>query len=107
MLKQPTNVYRQITGITGHVGFKVLVTALQAGYRVRGTIRREAQIETIKSQASIQPFLDQLSFTIVPDITLDGAFDAVLNEVTYVLHIASPPPSAVSLYIHHLNHVGL
>jgi nucleoside-diphosphate-sugar epimerase len=86
----------QITGITGHVGFKVLVTALQAGYTVRGAIRREAQIDTIKSQASIRPFLDQLSFVIVPDITVDGAFDAALKDVTYVLHIASPLPAPVS-----------
>jgi nucleoside-diphosphate-sugar epimerase len=79
------------------VGFKVLATALQAGYTVRGAIRREAQIDTIKSQASIQPFLDHLSFAIVPDITVDGAFDAALKDVTYVLHVASPLPGAVSI----------
>lgn len=79
------------------MGFKVLVTALQAGYTVRGAIRRESQIDTIKSQASIQLFLDHLSFAIVPDITVDGAFDAALKDAIYVLHVASPLPAAVRI----------
>lgn len=33
---------------------------------------------------------------VVPDITIDGAFDNVLQDVKYVLHIASPVPGAVS-----------
>jgi nucleoside-diphosphate-sugar epimerase len=91
-----TNPPIQITGISGHVGFKVLVHALQSGYTVRGVLRREAQIDAIKSQPSIQPFLDRLSFAVVPDITVDGAFGASLKDVTYVLHVASPLPSPVS-----------
>lgn len=86
----------QITGITGHVGFRVLVHALQSGYTIRGIVRREAQIDAIKTRASIQPFLDRLSFAIVPDITVDGAYDAVLKDVTYVVHVASPLPTDVS-----------
>ena len=61
-------------------------------------VRREAQIDTIKSQESIKPYLAHLSFTIVPDITVDGAFVDALKDVTYVLHIASPIPSPVSLF---------
>jgi hypothetical protein len=34
---------------------------------------------------------------IVPDITVDGAFVDALKDVTYVLHVASPIPSPVSL----------
>ena len=61
-------------------------------------VRREAQIDTIKSQESIKLYLAHLSFTIVPDITVDGAFVDALKDVTYVLHIASPIPSPVSLF---------
>ena len=34
----------------------------------------------------------------MPDITIDGAFVDALKDVTYVLHIASPTPSPVSLF---------
>ena len=34
----------------------------------------------------------------MPDITIDGAFVDALKDVTYVLHIASPLPSPVSLF---------
>ncbi|KAI9816623.1 MAG: hypothetical protein M1827_001756 [Pycnora praestabilis] len=79
-----------ITGATGHVGFRTLVTALEAGYHVRSAIRRQEQAETIKATKSVQPFKNNLSFTIVPDITKRSAFEEALHGVVYVLHIASP-----------------
>ena len=33
----------------------------------------------------------------MPDITVDGAFVDALKDVTYVLHVASPITSPVSL----------
>jgi nucleoside-diphosphate-sugar epimerase len=95
-LNNSGNPSLQATGVTGHVGFRVLVYVLQSGYNVRAVVRREAQIDTIKSQKSIKPYLDHLSFTIVPDITVDHAFDDALKDITYVLHVASPLPSPVS-----------
>jgi hypothetical protein len=32
---------------------------------------------------------------VVPDILKDGAFDATLKDVTYIIHIASPLPRKV------------
>jgi uncharacterized protein YbjT (DUF2867 family) len=74
----------------------VLVTALQAGYRVRASVRRSEQSEQIKSAKSIQPYLNKLEFIVVPDITVDGAFDAALKDVIFVEHIASPLARPVS-----------
>ncbi|KAI9763864.1 MAG: hypothetical protein M1840_009048 [Geoglossum simile] len=88
----------KITGISGVVGFRTLVKALRAGYRVRGTVRREGWIDQIKKAASIQPYLDNLEIIIVSDITKDGAFDKALNGVDYVLHIASPLPTSTNDY---------
>ena len=53
-----------LTGGTGHIGFRVLVEALQAGYTVRTSVRRESSIEEIKSAASVKPFLERLSFVV-------------------------------------------
>lgn len=79
-----------LTGGTGHIGFRTLVTALEAGYHVRAAIRRESSIAEITSQASIQPFLQNLTFILVPDITVRNAFDLAVRDVTSILHIASP-----------------
>ena len=68
---------------------------LQAGYRVRAAIRGPESADKIKASKSIQPYLANLEFIIVPDITADGAFDTALDGVVYIEHIASPLPKQV------------
>jgi len=89
----------QITGATGFVGFAVLAKALQAGYKVRISVRKAAQIEIIKSHVLIAPYVEKgvVEFAVVPDITVKGAFDEALKDVVGVLHIASPLPAAVCI----------
>ena len=82
-----------ITGATGHVGFKTLLDALEAGYRVRAAVRSESKAQVITSNpvfkaANIPE--GQLSFVIVPDLTVPGAYDEAVKDVKYVIHIASP-----------------
>jgi len=79
-----------VTGASGHLGFRVLVEALEAGYRVRAPVRRPEQIATIKAAPSIQSHLDNLEIVIVPDILAEGAYDEALVGVTGVIHCASP-----------------
>jgi nucleoside-diphosphate-sugar epimerase len=79
-----------LTGGTGHIGFKTLVTALEAGYRVRAAVRRESSIKDITSASSIKSHLANLTFIIVPDITAPGAFDPAAKDVEAIVHIASP-----------------
>ena len=43
-----------ITGGTGHIGFKVIVDALEAGYSVRAAIRDSSKEETILSAKPIK-----------------------------------------------------
>ncbi|KAI4751092.1 NAD dependent epimerase/dehydratase family protein [Aureobasidium sp. EXF-3400] len=58
-----------ITGATGFIGAQVTLSALRAGYNVKLSVRREAQI------ASLQ------------------AFDTALQGVDFVIHVASPLPN--------------
>lgn len=79
-----------ITGASGHLGFRVLVLALEAGYRVVSTIRKEDQANQISGKRSVRPHIDNLTFAVVKDIAAPNAFDKVMQGVTYVIHVASP-----------------
>jgi nucleoside-diphosphate-sugar epimerase len=83
-----------LTGATGLVGFAVLRAALEKGYKIRAAVRSEAKAETVRSNPTLQHISEeQLSFVIVPDILLDGAFDAAAESVKHILHVASPIPA--------------
>ena len=79
-----------ITGSTGFIGSQVTVLALEAGYRVRLSVRKEQQIQKLKQL--FHQFVSNIDFVVVPDITSSGAFDSVLDGVRYVFHLASPMP---------------
>ncbi|CAD0028972.1 unnamed protein product [Aureobasidium pullulans] len=79
-----------ITGSTGFIGSQVTVLALEAGYRVRLSVRKEQQIQKLKQL--FHQFVSNTDFVVVPDITSPGAFDSVLDGVRYVFHLASPMP---------------
>jgi len=81
-----------ITGATGHVGFRVLVVTLEAGYRVRAAVRNQEKADTILAAPSIKALNpgSRLTFTFVPDILADGAFDEAVKGVDSIIHIASP-----------------
>ncbi|TAQ88214.1 hypothetical protein B7494_g3457 [Chlorociboria aeruginascens] len=79
-----------ITGANGHLGFRVVVSALEAGYKVRAVVRRAAAAAQIKAAKSIQSFLGNLEIVFVEDFLKDGAYDEAIKGMDYVLHIASP-----------------
>ena len=82
------------TGATGHLGFRTLVIALEAGYRARVVLRRLEQAEKIKHARSIKPHSDSMGYVQVPDIRAATAYDEAIKGVDYVLYIASPIYSA-------------
>ncbi|RHZ70718.1 hypothetical protein CDV55_106133 [Aspergillus turcosus] len=85
-----------LTGANGFLGFRVLVFALQAGYKVRFAVRSASKAEKVLSMPSLKalnPSSDQLSWVIVPDMTLPGAYDEAVRGAKYVIHAASPIPS--------------
>ncbi|KAK2602884.1 hypothetical protein N8I77_009386 [Diaporthe amygdali] len=82
-----------ITGATGHVGFRTLVHALRTGLNVRVAVRSQSKASQLLSRLSLKITSKQrqrLSFTVVPDITADGAYDNAMDDVTHVIHVASP-----------------
>ena len=81
-----------ITGGTGHVGFRTLVTALQLGYSVRAAVRSESKKQQILSAQSVKSLNPgpRLTFAIVPDLTVDGAYDEAVQDTAYIIHLASP-----------------
>ena len=91
-----------ITGATGHLGYRTLILALEAGYSVRAAVRSQANVEKILAAPSIKA-LDpgpKLDFVYVPDITADGAYDDALSGVKAIIHIASPLSSCLSAEDH-------
>ncbi|KAI0183883.1 putative cinnamoyl-CoA reductase [Xylaria flabelliformis] len=85
-----------ITGTTGLIGFRILLAALEAGHIVQYTVRSEEKALVVTSNPAVQKLAlgkDRLSSVIIPDLTVDGAFDAALQGVTHVIHAGSPVPS--------------
>lgn len=84
-----------ITGATGHVGFRTLRSLLESGYIVRAAVRSDAKADFIRSNPVLKDVpTSQLSFVKVTDFTPGGAFDAAVDGVKYVVHLASPIPDA-------------
>jgi nucleoside-diphosphate-sugar epimerase len=83
-----------VTGATGFIGFRVLLEALSSGYNVHFTARSPEKAREVLSNPAIQRLSpgDRLASIIVPDVTVDGAFDAALQGVTHVLYVGSPVP---------------
>lgn len=87
-----------ITGATGFLGFQVLLQALEQGYQVRAAVRNEAKAQTITSNPTFKALnrSSQLSFITVPDFLKPGAFDSAVQDVKYIIHVASPLPFSAS-----------
>lgn len=79
-----------ITGATGFIGAHVVVQTLEAGHRVRLSVRREAQIDGLKKLFS--KHAQNLDFAVIPDLSTPDAYKSALKDVTYVFHLASPMP---------------
>ncbi|KAF2164370.1 hypothetical protein M409DRAFT_25249 [Zasmidium cellare ATCC 36951] len=82
-----------ITGASGHLGFRVLVLALQAGYRARIALRKPEQAERIKNSPSARPYTADIEAVQVPDVIATGAYDEAVKGVQHIIHIASPMPT--------------
>jgi nucleoside-diphosphate-sugar epimerase len=69
----------------------VVYQALEAGYRVRLSIRKPEQEALLKQR--YPTYTSQIETIVIPDISKREAFDeAVLHDVEYIIHLASPVP---------------
>jgi nucleoside-diphosphate-sugar epimerase len=86
--KNPSEQIILVTGASGFVAGHVLSSFLDKGYNVRGTVRSESTAEQVRKLHA--KYSEQLTFVIVPDMSLPGAFDEAVKGVDGVIHTASP-----------------
>ncbi|VUC29374.1 unnamed protein product [Clonostachys rosea] len=86
-----------LTGGTGFVGHAVLVDLLKSGFRVRLAARSTGKMKQTLATSSVAAIVaadkDVLEFIAVPDMSAPGAYDVAVQDVTYIVHVASPLPS--------------
>jgi hypothetical protein len=64
--------------VNGYIASVTVGASLDAGYSVRGTVRR---IDSAKTLERLQSYVDagKLEIVEVPDITVEGAFDEAVK----------------------------
>ena len=77
-----------VTGASGFVAAHLIHEFLSAGYNVRGTLRSHSYIPKI--QAAQGGLSSHLTFAIIPDMSVPGAFDEAAKGVSGIIHSASP-----------------
>jgi len=79
-----------VTGGSGYIGGWCVIAALEAGYRVRTTVRNLAREGEVRARfAKVVDARDRLSFHAL-DLLSDDGWDAATAGCDYVLHVASP-----------------
>ncbi|KAI5475819.1 ketoreductase [Pseudohyphozyma bogoriensis] len=77
-----------VTGASGFLGTECVLAFVDAGFSVRGTIRK--QIQADQFFAKFPEHKEKVEFVIVGDIEREGAFDKAVKGVDVVAHTASP-----------------
>jgi nucleoside-diphosphate-sugar epimerase len=85
-----------VTGGSGFIGSHAIAQLLQAGHRVRTTVRRperEGDVRAMVRQAGVEPD-GNLSFCVA-DLERDAGWVEAVAGCEYVLHMASPFPANI------------
>ncbi|KZP00299.1 NAD(P)-binding protein [Calocera viscosa TUFC12733] len=77
-----------VTGVTGFVGSHVALQLLEHGYKIRATARSQHKADAWTEK---YPHSNgEIDWAIVPDLSIPGAFDGIMENIDYVVHIATP-----------------
>jgi nucleoside-diphosphate-sugar epimerase len=83
-----------VTGGSGFIGAHCILQLLEAGYRVRTTVRslkREAEVRSMLKIGGVDAG-EALPF-FAADLSADAGWQEAINGCDYVLHVASPFPT--------------
>lgn len=84
-----------VTGGSGFLGSHCIVAALNAGHRVRTTVRSLSKADNVKEMLRVGGIdeikINEVEFRAV-DLTKDDGWTEACGDCTYVLHTASPFP---------------
>jgi uncharacterized protein YbjT (DUF2867 family) len=72
-----------LTGASGYLAGHILKKLLEYGFSVRATVRNQAAENRVKSAISVKHHAS-LTFVIIPDLLVDGAFDEAVKDVNGV-----------------------
>jgi nucleoside-diphosphate-sugar epimerase len=83
-----------VTGGTGFLGGWCVIELLRRGYRVRATVRAVSREPELRSIVRGQGLDDGNLEVVVADLGNDAGWPQAVDGCTYVLHVASPFPTA-------------
>lgn len=89
---QPSETTVLVTGASGFIGLHGVRELLQAGYRVRGTVRSLSREPTLREALAKHTETDNFELVTADLMSDEGWAEAVLG-CRYVWHVASPVPN--------------
>jgi nucleoside-diphosphate-sugar epimerase len=81
-----------VTGASGFVAIHTIIQLLEQGYKIRGTIRSLAKEAEVRETISKYVLANDRLEIISADLEQDSGWNEAMNDIDYVLHIASPFP---------------
>ncbi|EGF97925.1 uncharacterized protein MELLADRAFT_84161 [Melampsora larici-populina 98AG31] len=77
-----------VTGASGYIASWTCQYLLEAGHRVRGTVRSKEKGDYLSKV--FEKFGDKWSYVIVEDIEKPNGFDEAVKDISGIAHVASP-----------------